>query len=224
MGRGTTRSVVEGWRRIACDPTTATRTCARSTPPSRREDAPRHLPIGFADREETMALIRNYSRIGGKTSGPFSILRIQDPHLRNTLRPALIIPPIPSVGRASDPRSSMAAGCGRAMKPGGRVPRGSLRTLMDGVRLPRRGLGERADPPSWRDVRPASGPAMVRADDPVRPAGRPPAGGLVENAPRGAACFVETVNPQAPGEARPLRTLPNRFSRSGDEPWVIGDW
>jgi hypothetical protein len=47
------RSMVEGWRRIACDPTTA----ARSTPPSRREDAPRHLPIRYANREETVALL-----------------------------------------------------------------------------------------------------------------------------------------------------------------------
>ena len=46
------RSMVEGWRRIACDPTTA----ARSTPPSRREDAPRHLPIRSANGEETVTL------------------------------------------------------------------------------------------------------------------------------------------------------------------------
>ena len=50
---------------------------------------------------------------------------------------------IPSVGRASDPRSSMSAGCGRAMKPGRRRVRGSSRAGMDPARLLAARLQER---------------------------------------------------------------------------------
>ena len=115
-------------------------------------------------------------------------------------------PPIPSVGRASDPRSSMATGCGRAMKPGRRRVRGSLRTSMDGVRLLAARLG--TEPLLTRSARSAvrssrkGGPG--RRQGPRTAASRPARGKRL----RGVVCFVETVK-QSKHRARPGRSAPS---------------
>ena len=125
--------------------------------------------------------------------------------------------PIPSVGRASDPRSSMAAGCGRAMKPGRRRVRGSLGMSMDGIPLLAARLG--TEPLLTRSARSAvrssrkGGPG--RRQGPRTAASRPARGKRL----RGAVCFVKTVTLQQ-HRARPGRSAPSptRLSASGKQP------
>ena len=122
------------------------------------------------------------------------------------------------MGRASDPRSSMAAGCGRAMKPGrGKSggPRGGR--WMASVCSPR---AFRCGPmPSSRMTPspPRSGrreaPGAIRSKARRRAASRRACG----KRPRGAACLVETVTLQQ-HRARPgcPAPSPTAFSEAAD--------
>ena len=78
---------------------------------------------------------RNYSPIVTKLPRLFRHIAFSRANLSAGETRPLTIRAIPSAGRASDPRSSMAAGCGRAMKPGRRRVRGSSRAGMDPARL-----------------------------------------------------------------------------------------
>jgi hypothetical protein len=129
-------------------------------------------------------------------------------HLRaiGSRRPRLL--PIPSVGRASDPRSSMAAGCGRAMKPGGRRPRGSSRRSMDGLCLLAARCWMRAAGRIVATCPPRVGPGNGSGGDPARPErqGRQPEGAW-KTATRSG--LLRRNGKQPKHRARPGRSAPS---------------
>ena len=124
------------------------------------------------------------------------------------------------MGRASDPRSSMSAGCGRAMKPGRRRVRGSSRGSMDGLCLLAARLEVRSDGLAIAGVRPSrsgvsNGFGAIRQRPGRRAASRRACG----KRPRGAACLVETVTLQQ-HRARPGCPAPSpqlaAYTRRGE--------
>ncbi len=124
--------------------------------------------------------------------------------------------PIPSVGRASDPTPR----CRRLWSSDEARAKDSPGVLAgaDGWRPPaRRGLPERIDPPPCVKFAPRPDQQWTgRRSGKVRTG--PPSESPWKTTARSGLLRRNGNNTTAPGEARPLRALPNRLSASGEEP------